>query len=56
MATPKLKLSHKYPNATLLTKKPMPTTTLYIPYAVPHRTNETYLGTTALCNVSEIPT
>ena len=44
----RLKLSHKYPNTILLTKKPTPTTTLYIPYAVPRSSDEIYFGITAL--------
>jgi hypothetical protein len=47
-ATRRLKLSHKYPNATLLMKNPTPITTLYIPYAVPLSSDETYLGITVL--------
>jgi hypothetical protein len=44
----RLRLSHKYPNNILLTKKPTPTTTLYMPYAVPLSSEETYFGITAL--------
>jgi hypothetical protein len=52
----RLYLSHKNPNITLLAKNPVPIITLYIPYAVPRNSDEMYLGITALCNVSEIPT
>jgi hypothetical protein len=44
----RLKLSHKYPNTILLIKKPEPITTLYIPYAVPRSSDETYFGIIAL--------